>query len=401
MPKLLSLLAASLMAAASLPASADIKVGVTGAFTGGSSSLGAPMRDGIRLAAERINAAGGIRGEKLVLVERDDEASPARGTEIAQELVNSEKVCAVIGFSNTGVGLAAHRIYQEAKVPVVVAVSAGTALTRQFLKPDHAENYIFRNSQPDIDQVKLIVAQALDRLKGTKIAILADSTNYGQLGRQDLTNELAKRGVTPVSVEKFNVKDIDMTPQLLRAKAAGADVLLTYGIGPELAQIARGLAKLAWKVPMIGGVTASMGNFIQNAGDSAEGVFVPVLFVEEGVNKRRRDFLELVYARTGSKTIPSAGFVAQGYDGMMLLAGAIKQAPQCTGPQVKQALENLRDPVEGAIASYSKPFSAGSHEVVDSHPGLAVMGQVKGGRVVFANQADKDRLSRQEAGASR
>lgn len=394
MRKLISIVAATFtMAAASVPAWADIKIGVTGAFTGGSSSLGAPMRDGIRLAAERINAEGGIRGQKLVLVERDDEASPTRGTEIAQELVNAEKVCAVVGFSNTGVGLAAHRIYQEGKVPVVVAVSAGTALTRQFAKPEHAENYIFRNSQPDIDQVKMIVGQALDGLKGTKIAILADSTNYGQLGRQDLTNELAKRGVTPVLVDKFNVKDVDMTPQLLRAKAAGADVLLVYGIGPELAQVARGRTKLAWKVPMIGGVTASMGNFIQNAGDSAEGVMMPVLFVEEGVNKRRRDFLAMVYAKTGSKTIPSAGFVAQGYDGMMLLAGAIKQAPQCTGPQVKQALESLREPVEGAIASYAKPFSDDIHEIVNSHPGLAVMGQVKGGRVVFANPADKDRLT--------
>lgn len=385
--------AAIAVAATSASALADIKIGVTGAFTGGSSSLGAPMREGIRLAAERINASGGIRGQKLVLVERDDEASPTRGTEIAQELVNSAKVCAVVGFSNTGVGLAAHRIYQEGKVPVVVAVSAGTALTRQFAKPEHAENYIFRNSQPDVDQVKLIVAQAIDNLKGTKIAILADSTNYGQLGRQDLTSELAKRNITPVSVEKFNVKDVDMTPQLLRARAAGADVLLVYGIGPELAQIARGLTKLAWKVPMIGGVTASMGNFIQNAGESAEGMMMPVLFVEEGVNKRRRDFLEMVYAKTGSKTIPSAGFVAQGYDGLMLLAGAIKQAPQCTGPLVKQALENLTEPVEGAIASYSKPFTADSHEIVDTHPGLAVMGQVKDGRVVFANPADKNRLA--------
>ena len=99
-------------------------IGLTGAFTGGSSSLGAPMREGIRFAAEQLNAAGGIGGKPITLVERDDEARPPRGVEIAKEFVNVTKVCAVIGFSNTGVGLAAHGIYQEAKTPVLVGPSS-------------------------------------------------------------------------------------------------------------------------------------------------------------------------------------------------------------------------------------------------------------------------------------
>ncbi|MBR7784625.1 ABC transporter substrate-binding protein, partial [Undibacterium luofuense] len=107
--------------------------------------------------------------------------------------------------------------------------------------------------------------EAVGKRKFTKVAILADSTNYGQLGREDLEKALAVKGVKPVAVEKFNIKDVDMTAQLLKAKQGGAQAVLTYGIGPELAQIANGMEKLGWKVPMIGSWTLSMGNFLDNA----------------------------------------------------------------------------------------------------------------------------------------
>jgi branched-chain amino acid transport system substrate-binding protein len=82
-----------------------IKIGVTGPFTGGSSSMGVSMRDGVRLATKEINDAGGIFGRKIQLIERDDEAQNARGVAIAQELVNNEKIIADVGFINTGVAL--------------------------------------------------------------------------------------------------------------------------------------------------------------------------------------------------------------------------------------------------------------------------------------------------------
>jgi branched-chain amino acid transport system substrate-binding protein len=388
-----SLVFATLVVCAfSIHAADEYVIGLTGAFTGGSSSLGAPMRDGIRFAVEQLNAAGGIGGKSITLVERDDEAKPARGVEIAKELVNVQKVCAVIGFSNTGVGLASHSTYQEAKIPVMVAVSAGTALTRQFQKPGSSENYVFRNAQNDESQVVMLVKEALDRRQKTKIAILADSTNYGQLGRQDLERELAKRGVTPVSVQKFNVKDVDMTPQLLRSQQAGADILIVYGIGPELAQIANGMQKLAWQVPMIGGVTLSMANFIQNAGPNAEGVAMPVSFIDEPITPRRKQFIEAYNKRMGVAVMASPGFVAQGYDAMLLLAAGIRQAGQCDGKRIKDALESLGSPVKGVIATYVRPFSPANHEAASGESDIPVMGTIRGGRVVFSDDKDKARI---------
>ncbi|MDI9408334.1 MAG: ABC transporter substrate-binding protein, partial [Candidatus Pacebacteria bacterium] len=89
----------------SAAAAEPIKVGITGPFTGGSSSMGVSMRDGILLAAEEINRAGGILGRPLQLVLRDDEAKNDIGVQITQELINKEKVVATIGYVNTGVAL--------------------------------------------------------------------------------------------------------------------------------------------------------------------------------------------------------------------------------------------------------------------------------------------------------
>lgn len=244
----------------SATAAEPIKVGVSGPFTGGSSSMGVSMRDGVKLAVAEINKAGGVLGRQLLLVERDDEAKNERGVQIAQELINKEKVVATVGYINTGVALASQRFYQEAKIPVMNNVATGTLVTQQF--KDQPENYIFRNAAHDSIQAPMIVEEAITRRGYKKVAILADSTNYGQLGRADLEKALDLKGVKPVAVEKFNIKDVDMTAQLLKAKEAGAEAILTYGIGPELAQIANGMTKLGWKVPMIGSWTLSMANFI-------------------------------------------------------------------------------------------------------------------------------------------
>src|SRR3954467_9786229 len=234
------------LAAAPVRAADPIKIGLTGLYTGGSSSMGVSMRDGARLAAAEINKAGGVLGRPLLLVERDDEAKNEVGAQVAQELINKEKVVATLGFINTGVALAAQRFYQEAEIPVINNVATGTVITEQFKAPDYDSNYVFRNSANDTLQAGMMADEAIAR-GFKKIAILADSTNYGQLGREDLEKALAAKSIKPVVVEKFNIKDVDMTAQLLKAKEAGADAILAYGIGPELGQVANGMAKLGWK----------------------------------------------------------------------------------------------------------------------------------------------------------
>ena len=195
--KLKSIVTALALAASFSAFAADpIKIGLSGPFTGGSSPMGVSMRDGVKLAAAEINAKGGVLGRKIELIERDDQADNGRGVQVAQELINKEGVVATVGFINTGVSLAAQRFYEEAKIPVINNVATGSLMTKQFLPPDFADNYVFRTSANDTIQSSMIVEEALDVRKFKKVAILADSTNYGQLGRADLEKALAAKGIT-------------------------------------------------------------------------------------------------------------------------------------------------------------------------------------------------------------
>jgi branched-chain amino acid transport system substrate-binding protein len=381
--------AASLLSA---PAFAQtIKIGVTGPFTGGSSSMGVSMRDGVRLAAKEINSTGGVLGRQIELIERDDQADNARGITIAQELVNKEKIVADVGFINTGVALAAQRIYQEAKIPVFNNVATGTVVTRQFDK--EPANYIFRNAARDEIQAPMIVQEAIDKRGFKKVAILHDSTNYGELGKTDLMKALTAKGVTPVAIEKFNIKDTDMTSQLLKAKEAGAEVILTYAIGPELAQIANGMAKLGWKKPLIGSWTLSMANFIDTAGKNGEGARMPQTFIQEANTQKRKAFIEayLKEFKPKNNRIDSPVSAAQGYDSVYLLASAIRQAGSTDGERIREALENLNEKLVGIVTVYDKPFSKTDHEAITDN--IPVMGEVKNGKVVYAYQEDADKGS--------
>ena len=359
-----------------------IKIGLSGPFTGGSASMGVSMRDGVKLAVSEINKAGGIMGRQILLVERDDEAKNEVGVQIAQELINKEQVVAALGYINTGVALASQRFYQEAEIPVLNNVATGTAITGQF----KGANYVFRTSANDLIQSAMIANEAIKRLGFKAPAILADSTNYGQLGREDLTRALASLGVKPVAEEKFNIGDTDMTAQLLRAKQAGADVILTYAIGPELAQVANGMAKLGWKVPMIGSWTLSMATFIDNAGANGEGAMMPQTFIQTGNTAKRKLFIETYQAAYKVDRIPSPVSAAQGYDSVFLLKAAIEQAKSTDGSKIRAALEDLHTKVDGVVTVYDRPYSATDHEAISGN--IPVFGVVKGGRVVVAHEED-------------
>ncbi len=362
----------------------DIKLGLMCPLTGGSAPFGISARDGAALAVKEVNAQGGVLGRKLVLVERDTESKNERGVQLAQELIQKEKVAAGIGFCNTGVSLAAQKYFQEAKIPVFDPVATGTAVTRQFPAP----SYVFRVGPRDELQAQMLVDEA-QRQKKTRVAILADSTNYGQLGREDVEKALAAKSLKPVAVEKFNVRDVDMTPQLLKARQAGADIIVAYGIGPELAQIANSMVKLGWKVPLVTSWNSAMSNFIDTAQANGNGVRMPQTFIQEASDPRKRAFIAN-YARDYKlERIPSPSSAAQSYDAILLLTAAIQQAESTDGEKIRAALENLEQPVAGVISTYTRPFDATVRDATTA--AMIVWGEVRDGRVVYAY--DEERLA--------
>lgn len=382
-----------------------IKIAITGPFTGGSAPMGTSMRDGAKLAIGEINAAGGITvaGKKLKIeiVERDDEAKNDRGALIAQELASMEDLSGVIGSVNTGVVIAGDKHLQEKGITKIITPAAGSKSMTQWSEAGVKDLSIFRFAAHDGIQSAMVVEEALNRKLG-KVAILHDATNYGVSGRDDLLAQIKAQGnkLEVVATEKFNIGDKDMTAQLLKAKTAGAQAILIWGIGPELAAVANGMAKNGLSIPLIGGWTLSMSNYIDNAGKNGDGTLMPQTFIEEAITPKAKSFIEGYHQAYKVDRIPSPVSAAQGYDAVYLFAAAVKQAQSSDTKKIKLALEDLKEPVKGVIATWKHPFSKWNPADEQTHEAFrrenAVMGMVKDGRVVFGNEADRQRLIKQE-----
>lgn len=400
--ELASLVAVSVLGASAPALAADtIKLAITGPFSGGSAPMGVSMRDGAKLAIAEINAAGGVPvgGAKLKIeaVERDDEAKNERGSLIAQELASMPDLAGVIGTVNTGVALAGDRHIEEKGIAKIITPAAGSASMTQW-QGKARDLSIFRFAASDAIQSAMVVEEAINR-KLTKVAILHDATNYGVSGRDDLLKQVKQQGdkLQVVAVEKFNIGDKDMTAQLLRAKAAGAQAILIWAIGPELAAVANGRVKVGMTAPLIGGWTLSMSNFIDNAGKNGDGALMPQTFIEDPITPKARSFIAAYHKAYGVSRMPSAVSAAQGYDAVYLFAAAVKQAGSTDTHKIKAALENLKEPVQGVIATWRHPFTTWDPNNVDTHEAFrranVVMGMVKDGKVVFAHHEDRKRLS--------
>jgi branched-chain amino acid transport system substrate-binding protein len=376
------------MVVMTLPAHAqNIRIGLSGPFSGGSSPMGESMRNGIRLAVQEINAIGGINGRTIELIERDDQANNELGAKIATELTRM-KVAASIGIVNTGVGLASIDVYQQARIPLMIAVSTGPVLTRRYAPPSSAVNFIFRVS-PTLDLEARMLAADLKKRGISKVALLADDTPYGDSGANAFADASRQAAVELVTTQRFKIGETDMTRQLKSARAAGAQAVVGWGIGPELAQVARGMMNMTWRVPFMGSWTLSMRSFIDAAGSAGEGALLPQTFIQDAGSAAKNSFLLAYRRHFNTDLIPSPMSAAQGYDGMHLLALALRQAKTLDGDAIRKALEHLDSRYQGVVTSYEKPFSPPDHEAISAN--MMVIARVNAGRVDYAYREDQQR----------
>ena len=363
-----------------------VRVGVIGPFTGPSADFGVPMLNGLKLAVEEINAVGGYLGRPLELVVKDDKGQPDVGLAESQALAK-EKVVAAIGFCNTGVAMKSLDVYQQNRIPLIVPCSTGTPVTAKF---PAADSYIFRNAARDAIQAPFVVEDILKR-GWNKVAIFADETGYGEAGLQDVKKALASRNLEPVHVARFPLGVKDLSEPLAAARAAGANVVFSYTVGPENAVIAQGRRSLKWNVPMVGGWPLSFPFFIEGGKEAAEGALMAQTFIAEPSNERRAAFLAAYSRKYKTPRIPVPMAAAQAYDAAYLLTYGLFgiRNGDLSGPAVKAALENMQRVYYGVVATYEKPFSAQDKDAITSN--MLVIGQVKAGAVTFAYPEDAKR----------
>ncbi|MBI2772847.1 MAG: ABC transporter substrate-binding protein [Burkholderiales bacterium] len=337
----------------------DIRIGFNADQSGtGAAELGVAARHGFDLAIEDINKAGGLLGRKVTGLVRDDTGAPPKSIQNMSELIDSEKVVAVVGPTNSGNALAWLHLPQQKKVPVIVPVATATDITRRYA--GEAQNYIFRVSMVDREQVALLLAYAVKASKNRKIAFIADTTGFGQQGTKDLTEVLAMHGQQPVAVEKFGPKDTDMTSQLAKIRDAGADTLVVYGLADANAQLLRSMEKINY-FPVTLGTWGNMSTPLLNiAGTKLAERIIFATSTAEDSNARAVELAGRVRQRYPQ--LPTFVAAAQSYDSVMLLAAAIRQAGSTDGEKLAGALEAQGTDVQGVVKLYRKAFTKASHE---------------------------------------
>ncbi|MBO9644780.1 MAG: ABC transporter substrate-binding protein [Pseudacidovorax sp.] len=357
-----ALLAAGLAAAAAAASAQDIKLGYNGDLSASpSAQSGQAAVLGMEAAIADINAAGGVLGRKLVLVTRDDTSAPPKSIQNMSELVDNEKVAAVFGPTNSGNAMAWKHIANQKKVPVIGNVGSGTDITKP-MSPG-ADNYMFRVSMVDREQVAALMAYVKKNAEKSKVVgLMAETTGYGQGGLKDM-EEIAKlQGIKVAATERFGVGDTDMTSQLGKMKSAGVDTVVVWAQGTPIAQLVRSMEKIDYFPLVLTSWAADNITFYDAAGKALAEKPIFMRTVSETRTPVQQKLFDRIGARL--KAPGSFSFALHGYDSVMLYAAAAKQAGNVDGPAVRAALEDLKAPVQGVLKTYDKPFSKTNHEAL-------------------------------------
>ncbi|MBA1190075.1 branched-chain amino acid ABC transporter substrate-binding protein [Pseudomonas entomophila] len=222
-------------------AQADLKIGVAGPMTGANAAFGEQYMKGAQAAADQINAAGGVNGEKIVLVKGDDACEPKQAVSIANRLVDQDKVAGVVGHFCSSSTIPASEVYDEAGVIAITPGSTNPQVTERGMVG------MFRMCGRDDQQGVVAGNYIVDILKGKKVVVLHDKDTYGQ-GLADATKaQLEKRGVKPVLYEGLTRGEKDFSAVVTKIRAAGADVVYFGGLHPEAGPLVRQLREQGLK----------------------------------------------------------------------------------------------------------------------------------------------------------
>lgn len=382
------LAAMALCAMSGWAAAQTVRIGFIAPLSGGSSDFGNSARFGAELAVNEINEVGGYMGRKFELVARDDMGDPETGFKVSQELVEKEKVDFTVGFCNTGVAMRSLEVFQSAKHVLMVPCSQGTAVTTKYPARD---SYIFRVAPPDHTNAKFLVSEVVDRRKWTRVAIFADRTGYGDGGLRDLKAELARRKLEPVYVARFPLGVKSLVDEMRAAKAARADAIISYAVGPEQAVAVKSRQEAGHNIPYFAPWPLSFRSVLENAGAGAlEGTMMVQTIIHNTLNEHRASFIARYYKHSSEARIGSLMAAAQSYDAVNLMLRAMFITKGDTdGSRLKAALGRLGRPYKGVVTTYNRPFTDEDHEAFTEN--MLFLGVWKKGQIDFFYPEDAKR----------
>lgn len=296
-----------------------VKIGSASPLTGPQAHIGIDIRNGVQLAIEDANAANvEIAGKKVKfeMVAEDDEANPTKATTVAQKLVDA-KVAAVVGHFNSGASIPASKIYSDAGIPQISPSSTNPKYTEQGFKTT------FRVVAHDGQQGPTLARFAAKTLQSKSVAVIDDSTAYGQ-GLADNFEATAKSlGIKLVAREHTTDKDTDFKAILTKIKGKKPDLIMFGGIDPQAAPMIKQMKDLGIQAKFIGGDGMQTPNFIKLAGDASEGAMASIPGLPKDQMPGGKTFLDK-YKTKFNQDVEL--FAPMGYDAVMVFIEAMKRA---------------------------------------------------------------------------
>ena len=369
--------AAGLVLAASTwsTAAAAIKVGAIFAVTGPASFLGGPEARSAEMAVARINREGGINGEQVELIVKDSAGSPEKAVSFAKQLIEEERVVAIIGPSTSGESMAVKKIAEDGRT-VLISCAAAEVIV------DPVARYVFKTPQKDSFAARKIFAE-MQRQSITTIAVASGNDGFGKAGKEQLEKLAPEFSIRLALSETYDSKATDLSALVAKMKANPAiQAVVNWSVAPAQAIIAKNMRQANWRVPLF--QSHGFGNirYAEAAGAAAEGIIFPcgLLLVAESLPDEHPQKALLMQYKTEYETLhkeQASAFGGYAYDALNMVAAAVRSAGTDRA-RVRDAVEGLKNfPGVGGVFSFSP----------EDHNGLDIdsfaMMTVKDGRFIL------------------
>ncbi len=317
-----------------------VKVGAIFAVTGPASFLGGPEARSAEMVVEKINKAGGINGDTIELIIKDTAGSSEKAVSFAKQLIEEEKVVAIIGPSTSGESMAVKKIAEAGKTTLISCAAAEVIV-------DPVASYVFKTPQKDSFAAQMIFEE-MQRLGIKTIAIAAGNDGFGKAGKAQLEKMAPNFGVKVAVSETYDSKATDLSALVAKLKAnASIQAVINWSVVPAQAIIAKNMRQAGWQVPLF--QSHGFGNikYAKAAGAAAEGIIFPcgrLLAVDDLDDANPQKALLAQYKKEYEAKYKedASAFGGYAFDAMNMVAAGIKEGGNDRA-KVRAAVEGLQN----------------------------------------------------------
>ncbi len=317
----------------------EIVIGASFELTGAVANYGKSTLNGVRMAVDEVNKAGGINGKKIKLVESDNKSEPSEAGNAVTKLISKDKAVAIIGPATSGAVAAASQIVTDAKIPLMAPVATAENIT---VKDGKTKDYIFRACFIDPFQGQVMAEFANKTLKVKNVAILYDaSSEYSKGLTAVFTKTLEKNGGKAVASEAFLAKDVDFKSALTKIKATNPEAIYVPAYYEEVAKIIKQAREIGLNVPMLGSDGWDSPKLAEIAGPAAlNGTYFCSAYSAQDQEPSVQKFIKNYKAMFNAEP---DNFSIHGYDAAMIVIEAIKRAGTTDGVKVAAEMAKTKD----------------------------------------------------------